>query len=147
VNYNSFILFIFNFLNIFRGLDIFFLNNQGLSGQLPYNEVEYNSIGIHLQKKGYKIASLYYINDNIPCTMSYGYKLIDISIISQSSKLIVGINSGPMAACLTKINRQRNVLFYSYDRNNTYTFNCAENHQCMNELKNIQLPIEPSFTK
>lgn len=120
----------------FLNLDILFLNNQPLSNQYVYNQQLFDQIGLYFVDKGYRIATLYPINDQIPSTRQRGYTLIQISVISQKCKNIVGMNSGPAASCFTKKNLgpQSNVKFYLYDQVNTYTFNCAKNPKDITEL-------------
>jgi hypothetical protein len=118
--------------NEFKDIDILFLNNQPYSDQYKYDKEEFDILGIYLSKK-YKIASICYINDLIPCTLKYKYKLIHISIISKFCKYIIGINSAPAVSCFTEENINSN-KFYLYDINSTYTFNNAKNHKNINEI-------------
>jgi len=121
-------------LNQFKDIDILFLNNIPNSNQFNYNKEKLDNIGIYLSKK-YKIVSLYYINDNIPYTLKYDYKLLQISIISTFTKYIIGINSGPAVACFL-VNNIKSKKFYLYDNNVTYTFNNA-NKNNIDEIYNI----------
>jgi hypothetical protein len=111
--------------NKYKNLDILFMNGAPRSGQLNYDQNEWDTIIKRFSEK-YNIVTTQKI-EGIKCTRDDNLTARDISAISKNAKKIIAIDSGPAAGLFNKhvINHVEKVYYL------------CENDKCMCSFPNF----------
>jgi len=123
----------------YKNIDYLIINSIPLSGQFYYNENNWATLCIELNKK-YRIVTTKKVND-ILCTLDDNLTVKDIAALSIKVKKIIAVNTGVVPGLLNEYTLNNveefyyydNSLFYSYpkfikgDINKLYTFYSKDN--------------------
>ena len=123
----------------FKNLDIIIINSEPLSGQYYYNEALWEKEINKLHAK-YKIITTKKIA-GVPCTRDSNLKLKDIAAISTAVKVIIGINTGPLAPMLNKYTLASVKKFYIMDNRSWWSYPTFEMKQCMVDIPEQELAL------
>jgi hypothetical protein len=115
-----------NLDNKYKDIEILIINSLPLSGQYNFDKKTWDDIIINLDSK-YKIVTTLNVNNNIQCTMSDNLSLFQIAAISIKSKLIIGINTGPMAGIFNEYTLNNCKKIYLLDNKVTYSYPIIDN--------------------
>jgi hypothetical protein len=122
-----------NLDNKYKDIDILIINSRPLSGQYNFDKKTWDDIIINLDSK-YKIVTTLNVNNNIQCTMSDNLSLFQIAAISIKSKLIIGINTGPMAGIFNEYTLNNCKKIYLLDNKVTYSYPIIDNIKDISEI-------------
>ena len=89
----------------YKNVGILILNTYPQSNQVPYHKQEWDELCCFLALK-HKIVTAHHVHSDIECTLRDGLTLQDIGAISTHCTYIIGIHSGPMAACYTSYTKK-----------------------------------------
>jgi hypothetical protein len=130
----------------YKDLDILIINSIPHSGQFKFIDKDWYNLIYKL--KNYKIAVTNKINiNNIPCTLDDKLTIFQIAAISTKSKIIIGINTGPMAGVFNEYTLNYTKKIYLFDKKITYSYKIVNNKKNINEinLKEINYIIKNFF--
>jgi hypothetical protein len=104
----------------YKDIDYLIINSIPLSGQLDYDENEWNKLCTELNKK-YKIVTTKKI-DNILCTLDNKLTIKDIAALSTHVKKIIAINTGVVPGLFNEYTLNNIENFYYYDNSLYYSY-------------------------
>lgn len=104
----------------YKDIDYLIINSMPQSGQLHYDENEWNKLCTELNKK-YKIVTTKKI-DNILCTLDNKLTIKDIAALSTRVKNIIAINTGVVPGLLNEYTLNNIENFYYYDNSLYYSY-------------------------
>jgi hypothetical protein len=122
-----------NLDNKYKNLDVFIINSIPRGGQYYTNLDHWNQFIIKLSQE-FKIAITRDIDYNIPCTINDKLSVFQIGSISTHSKIIIAINTGPMAACFNNYTINYTKKIYLFDWNVTHSIKNLENKSNINNI-------------
>jgi hypothetical protein len=97
----------------YHDVDILIINSKPMSGQLEYNEEEWNTVIEDLNRL-YKVVTTLKVG-NISCTMDDKLSIKDIAAISTHAKNIIAINTGPLIGCFNNAAYNNVKKWYIFD--------------------------------
>ncbi len=106
----------------YRDIDVFIINSIPMSYQyLSYDPKKWEEFVKNLYNLGLKILTTVKI-DNLPCTSDDNLSLKQIGAISTHSKIIIGINTGPMATIFNIYTLKFVDKIYLFDNRVTFSY-------------------------
>lgn len=113
------------------GYEILFINSVPMSGQFNYTDLLDDVVRI-LSKK-YHLISTRKV-EGVECTLDKGMSLVDIGTLAANCRDIVGINGGPMSACINQWAIQNVKSWIIADSRHSFSFNNVTHVNNFNEL-------------
>jgi hypothetical protein len=109
------------FGNKYKDIEILIINSKPLSGQISYNDDEWNHF-IKRMNERYKIAITTSISDpRVACTMDDGLSVKDIAAISTNVPIIIAVNSGVITSLFNTYTLENVKTIYFFDNSNNYS--------------------------
>jgi hypothetical protein len=117
----------------YKNLDIFIINSIPNGGQY-YTNLDNWDPYINELNEEFKIATTKKIKSNILCTMDDNLSVFKIAAISTHAKILIAINTGPMAGCFNSYTLNYANKIYLFDWNVTYSFKNIINTKKINDI-------------
>lgn len=128
--------------DVYKNKDILIINSDPMSNQFSYNPNNWKH-AINLLNSKYKIVTTKKIDDSVLCTRDFNLKIKDIAALSTNIKVVIAINTGPLAALFNKYTLENVKKFYIFDNRTYFDYPKFENK---NFLRDIPLEELDKYT-
>jgi hypothetical protein len=122
-----------------RNVDILFINAAPQSDQYEYKKSDWDALAHELVGAGYKLVSTSLIR-GVESTIRHSMTVKDIAAIAGYAKYIVGVNSGPVAACLNDKAIRSVQRWFLFDNNMKYKYPTIQMCSSLDEVRLRLLP-------
>lgn len=116
----------------YKNIDFLVINSLPMSGQINYNENEWNEFCTKLNNK-YKIITTKKVN-NIFCTLDEQLTIKDIAALSTNIKKIISVNTGVTPGLFNEYTLNNIEILYYFDNYVNYSYS---NFKKMNNITDL----------